>query len=291
MICDNRDAYLFFTCDDGTMWRAQTRLQDFPKGWSKPILALKGDIFEASHTYAVRGTGKYLTVIEAIGGGRRYYKSFTADALGGEWKPAGATWENPFAGRVNVAQPSGHWTDSISHGELFRAGIDQRMEIEPKNLKMLFQGVSDDEMRGKGYGEIPWRLGILFAEVVFLSTKGHEGTRIRKYEKDRNSKTHLEFLSFFVFFSVSSWMTNRVHRFHAGWFSSLSRSFSPFFASFPLQKIKGINTRIKRRKSCVMNNFTMRFAGMSVCFAKFSRNATGIFTLVLLTGLEARVIL
>ena len=161
VICDNRDAYLFFTCDDGTMWRAQTALKDFPKGWSKPVLALKGDIFEASHTYAIRGTGKYLTVIEAIGGGRRYYKSFTADTLGGEWRPAGATWDNPFAGRVNVAQPSGHWTDSISHGELFRAGIDQRMEIEPKNLKMLFQGVSDDEMRGKGYGEIPWRLGIL----------------------------------------------------------------------------------------------------------------------------------
>ena len=161
VICDRRNAFLFFTCDDGTMWRASTTLNDFPSGWSKPKLALKGDIFEASHTYALRGTGKYLTIIEAIGGERRYYKSFVANALGGEWKPAGAMWEQPFAGRVNVAQPAGRWTDSVSHGELFRAGNDQRMEVDPKNLRMLFQGVSDAEMRGKGYGEIPWRLGIL----------------------------------------------------------------------------------------------------------------------------------
>jgi len=161
VICDAQKAYLFFTCDDGTMWRAETSLMDFPHGWSQPVLALKGDIFEASHTYHIRGTQKYLTIIEAVGGGRRYYKAYSANALNGKWQPVAAGVDKPFAGRSNVVQPSGYWTDSISHGELFRAGIDEKMEIEPQGLKMLFQGVSDEEMQGKPYGEIPWRLGIL----------------------------------------------------------------------------------------------------------------------------------
>ncbi len=161
VICDTRNAYLFFTCDNGTFWRAQTPLADFPHGWSQPVLALKGDIFEASHTYHIKGTGKYLTIIEALGPGRRYYQAYSADALDGAWSPVAASWKKPFAGSANVAQPEGHWTDLFSHGELFRASNNEKMEIEPQGLKMLFQGVSENDMRGKGYGEIPWRLGIL----------------------------------------------------------------------------------------------------------------------------------
>ena len=164
IICDAQKAYLFFTCDNGTFWRAETPLASFPHGWSKPVLALKGDIFEASHTYHVQGTHKYLTIIEALGPHRRYYQSYVADRLDGEWKPVDATWAKPFAGSANVTEPDGHWTDSFSHGELFRASNDQTMEIEPQGLKMLFQGVSEDDMRGKPYGEIPWRLGILSPE-------------------------------------------------------------------------------------------------------------------------------
>ena len=162
VICDDRNAFLFFTRDNGTMWRAQTRLADFPHGWSRPMLALQGDVFEASHTYHVRGRGSYLTVIEAVGpGGRRYYKAYAAETLDGTWRPVAATWDKPFAGKTNVTEPAEMWTDSISHGELFRAGNDQTMPVEPQELKMLFQGVSDQDRRGKPYGEIPWRLGIL----------------------------------------------------------------------------------------------------------------------------------
>ena len=161
IICDAKKVYLFFTCDNGTMWRAETALADFPHGWSRPVLALQADIFEASHTYHVQGTGRYLTILEAIHDGLRYYKSYVSDALDGAWTPTAVTWESPFAGQTNVKQPSGHWTDAVSHGELFRAGNDERMEIGPDMPRMLFQGVREEDRRGKPYGEIPYRLGIL----------------------------------------------------------------------------------------------------------------------------------
>ena len=54
-----------------------------------------------------------------------------------------------------------HWTDSFSHGELLRAGCDERLEVDPARLRFLFQGVLDRDKRGKRYGDIPWRLGLL----------------------------------------------------------------------------------------------------------------------------------
>ncbi|WP_119323509.1 non-reducing end alpha-L-arabinofuranosidase family hydrolase [Capsulimonas corticalis] len=160
IICDDANAYLFFTRDNGEMYRAQTRLADFPRGWSEPVLTIKGDIFEAGHTYKVKGTDQYLTVIEALGPGKRYYKAYSAKTLDGEWTPVAATWDKPFASQNNVAQPAGQWTESISHGELFRDGIDQHLEVDPLGLRMLIQGV-DAEGYAKDYGQIPWRLAIL----------------------------------------------------------------------------------------------------------------------------------
>jgi hypothetical protein len=33
--------------------------------------------------------------------------------------------------------------------------------VDPANLRFLFQGVTDEQMRDKKYGKIPWRLGVL----------------------------------------------------------------------------------------------------------------------------------
>ena len=38
------------------------------------------------------------------------------------------------------------------------------MEVDAGHLRLLFQGVSDEERKGKPYGQIPWRLGILDLE-------------------------------------------------------------------------------------------------------------------------------
>lgn len=162
IICDDTKAHLFFTTLDGRMWREETSLADFPTGWSDPVLAIQGDIFEASHTYRLKGLNRYLTVVEAQGGhGWRYFKAYLADQLDGEWKPIAATKDQTFASMAN-AQPAGdRWTDCISHGELLRAGTDQRLEVDPADLRFLFQGVLDRDRNGKKYGEIPWRLGML----------------------------------------------------------------------------------------------------------------------------------
>ena len=112
--------------------------------------------------YRLKGRDKFLTLIEAQGGhGWRYYKSYLADRLEGPWKPLAATKDQAFASMRNVDHPSERWTDSISHGELLRAGYDERLEVDPERLRFLYQGVLDHSRRGKPYGQIPWRLGIL----------------------------------------------------------------------------------------------------------------------------------
>jgi len=177
IICDAQKAHFFFTTLDGRMWREETRLEDFPGGWSEAKLAIQGDIFEASHTYKLKGLDKYLTLVEAQGGrGWRYYKAYLADRLDGEWKPLAATKEQTFASMANT-RPAGRapsegwsWTESISHGELLRAGVDQHLEVDPARLRFLFQGVSDEARAGKPYGQIPWRLGILERDAQDLPT-------------------------------------------------------------------------------------------------------------------------
>ncbi len=168
VICDDTRAHLFFTSlNNARMFRSETKLADFPHSWSQPTIALTADIFEASHTYSLKGSGNYLTIIEAEApavpgfGRRRYYKAYTADSLDGYWLPLAATAKKPFASPTNVRHEGDHWTDSFSHGELIRSGYDQTLEVDPARLRFLFQGVTDEKKRGKKYGEIPWQLGIL----------------------------------------------------------------------------------------------------------------------------------
>lgn len=165
VICDDAKAYLFYTSLDGKMWRAETSLSAFPKGWSTPVVALTGDVFEASHTYRLKGLNKYLTLIEAQNGhGWRYYKAYTAERLDGAWQPLAAQKDKAFASMQNVKPAGERWTDVVSHGELLRAGRDEKLQIDPADLRLLFQGVLDKDRQGKPYGAIPWKLGLLEPE-------------------------------------------------------------------------------------------------------------------------------
>jgi Glycosyl hydrolase family 62 len=161
VICDGSKAHLFFTSNNGLMWRAETSFSDFPSGWTKPEVVLKEDIFEASHTYRLKGRNQFLTLIEAQNGNRRYYKAYVAERLDGRWQPVASTKDQPLASPINVRDTDTHWADSFSHGELLRSGYDEHLEVDPAHFRFLFQGVTDDQMAGKKYGEIPWRLGIL----------------------------------------------------------------------------------------------------------------------------------
>ena len=161
IICDDERAYLFLTDLKGKMWRLWTSLGDFPKGFGHCEVALEAKIFEASHTYRLKGLDKYLTIVEE--NGRRYYKAYLSDRLDGEWAPIADTAERPFAGWTNARPAPGvkPWTDNISHGELIRDGCDQTLVVDPANLKFLFQGMFDKDKSGIGYGQFQWRLGLL----------------------------------------------------------------------------------------------------------------------------------
>ncbi|TWT70019.1 non-reducing end alpha-L-arabinofuranosidase family hydrolase [Crateriforma conspicua] len=162
VICDNDHAYLFFTSLNGKFWRSRTRLDQFPdRGWSEPVIALQADIYEASHTYHIKGLEKYVTLVEAQDGKRRYFKTFIADTLDGTWRPLAASRQKPFVAPKNVINQSTSWATSYSHGEFIRDGIDQRLSISDDRLTLLFQGASDTEYQRGSYGDIPWRLGLL----------------------------------------------------------------------------------------------------------------------------------
>ena len=161
IICDEKRAYLFITSLNGKMWRLWTDIEEFPAGFGHFELALEAKIFEASHTYKLKGQKKYLTLIEA--NGRRYYKAYIADSLDGQWTPIADTEVRPFAGANNIRPKSGvtPWTDNISHGELVRSSIDQRLVVDPDKLHFFFQGMMEKHKSGKGYGQFDWRLGLL----------------------------------------------------------------------------------------------------------------------------------
>lgn len=162
VICDDSHAHLFFTSLDGRMWRAETRLENFPdQGWSDPVVALRADIFEASHTYKLKGREQYLTLVEAQAEQRRYFKAFVSASLAGQWEPLAASAEKPFVSPLNVVNQDQSWATSYSHGEFIRSGNNQQLEIDPQRLQLLFQGADDAEYQQPNYGQIPWRLGLL----------------------------------------------------------------------------------------------------------------------------------
>lgn len=161
IICDESKAYLFFTSLNGKMWRMSTSIDEFPNGFTDCQVALQAKIFEASHTYRVKGQKKFLTLIEA--NGQRYFKAYVADSLDGKWSPLADSFEKPFASVKNIKPTSGvdSWTDNVSHGELIRYSNDETLTIDPKNLKFVFQGMLQKNKRKSGYGDFQWRIGML----------------------------------------------------------------------------------------------------------------------------------
>jgi hypothetical protein len=165
VICDDTHAYLFFTGDNGRLYRSRTTIGEFPNGMSDPEIAIKETrdiLFEGSMTYKIKGTDKYLTLVEALSP-NRFYRAFIADRLDGEWTPIAQadTHEHPFAGGNNVTfeddvEP---WTAEISHGELIRDGHDETLTIDPTNMQLLYQG--RDPASGGQYQALPYQLGLL----------------------------------------------------------------------------------------------------------------------------------
>ena len=163
LACDAANCHLFSAGDNGQIYRSQTTLANFPNGFGETVIALQdanpNNLFEAPQVYKVRETGQYLMIVEAIGAGGRYFRSWTASSLSGTWTPLAASESKPFAGDANVSFPGGKWSQGISHGELLRTGYDQNVEVSACNMRFLYQGLTPGAK--DTYGNLPYRLGLL----------------------------------------------------------------------------------------------------------------------------------
>jgi endo-1,4-beta-xylanase len=168
VICDAASCHLFFTDNHGRWYKTKTSIDAFPSGFEEPVVVMQdanaGRVFEASNVYKLKGTSQYLAIIEAFdqtSNGRRYFRSWIADDLEGPWLPWQGSGSYPFAGARNVSFEATPWTNDISHGEMIRAGYDQKLEVESCGLRYLYQGADPMADNGGDYNKIPWHLGLL----------------------------------------------------------------------------------------------------------------------------------
>ena len=158
VICDETAAYLFFTRDHEAVYAMTTPIDRFPEGFAHPVEAFS-PVHEAVHVYKVERREEYHMVYETRAeGDMRHFGLARAARLSGPWQEV--TRRFAAGDQLEFSSPGTHWTDEVSHGEMLRAGEDQRLEYAPDHARMLIQGMPRNEHTGD-YPSLPWRLGII----------------------------------------------------------------------------------------------------------------------------------
>jgi len=156
IICDKRYAYIYYTPDGNTrtiIWR-RTRLKNFPSGWGPPAIAISGP-FEAVSVYKSLADSMYYLLPENFEN-PKYYELWAATNPGGPWSKISDKWIS----RENLVKKGENWINNVSHGEIIRAGINQKLEIKDINrVDFLVHGAVDIDF--SDFAQIPWDLGII----------------------------------------------------------------------------------------------------------------------------------
>jgi hypothetical protein len=163
VICNSDNCYLFFAGDNGNIYQSKMPIDQFPSAFNgyKVLLSdTQAKLFEAPEVYSVAGTNDYLLIVEAMGGGGRYFRSFKATDLEGPWMPLADTEQEPFAGKANVDFQGNAWTNDISHGDIVRTDPSETLPINACNIQFVYQGF-DKTVQGSDYNLIPYRMALL----------------------------------------------------------------------------------------------------------------------------------
>ena len=156
-ICNATRCFLYYAGDNGHIYKSSMQIDSFPgqfpAGQDSGIQGTSQNLFEAVQVYAVKGSNKYLMIVEAQGSAR-YFRAWTATDLDGPW----TLLTDNFAIKSNVTF-STSWTNDISHGDLVRSNSDETFTVDPCNLQMVFQG--RDPSMNPSYGLLPYRMGLL----------------------------------------------------------------------------------------------------------------------------------
>jgi hypothetical protein len=156
VICDDTSCYMYNTPSDGSrrIFLRRTSVASFPNGWTASSVALT-DTFEGTNVYRSVADGRYYLTVEDLLD-NRYYELWTSSSAGGPWTKVSEKW----AWRGNLVFNGSSWTNNVSHGELIRAGVNQRLEIADINrVDFLVQGTT--QLSCCPYQQIPWDLGMI----------------------------------------------------------------------------------------------------------------------------------
>jgi hypothetical protein len=155
VICDDTYCYMYNSPDnsDHNIYMRRTDIGNFPSGWGSPSVAVS-DTFEGANIYKCLSDGKYYMTVEDMKDGR-YYELWSSSGAGGPWSKVAEKW----AWRGNISYNADQWTTNVSHGEIIRAGTNQKLEINDiDRVDFLIQGTTNTS---GDYHNIIWDLGFI----------------------------------------------------------------------------------------------------------------------------------